>query len=221
MIRFVAVCLGLGSSEFITYNTSPSGIVRHDKTYLAAVDKVVTTFQSEMILDKANKRFTVHFDLGVIYFCRSATGLVHLVVVDKGSSERHAVGLLAATQQLEVESKTKMTKALKRVVDNYVTNVAGGGGVGGVKYDKLATVQQKVDEVVGVMQDNIHKVLANTAALEVLEDQTTALATTAAKFQRDSRRVRVRAYWDKIKMRMLGGAVATVALGAVVVPIVV
>ncbi|GFR41756.1 hypothetical protein Agub_g2512 [Astrephomene gubernaculifera] len=71
------------------------------------------------------------------------------------------------------------------------------------EYSKVASVQKKVDEVKGIMTENIEKVLARGEKLELLTDKTENLMNEADRFQRQGRQLRRKMWWQNCKMKIV------------------
>lgn len=71
------------------------------------------------------------------------------------------------------------------------------------EYSKVASVQKKVDEVKGIMTDNIEKVLARGEKLELLTDKTENLMFEADRFVRTGRTLRRKMWWQNCKMKLV------------------
>lgn len=71
--------------------------------------------------------------------------------------------------------------------------------------EKVRQVQRQVGEVVGVMQNNIEKVLDRGERLEDLQDKSENLADTATDFNVRARRLQKRMWWKQMKMKICIG----------------
>ncbi|PNW84187.1 hypothetical protein CHLRE_04g224750v5 [Chlamydomonas reinhardtii] len=83
------------------------------------------------------------------------------------------------------------------------------------EYSKVASVQKKVDEVKGIMTENIEKVLARGEKLELLTDKTENLMNEADRFQRTGRTLRRKMWWQNCKMKIVV-ALAVILLAVVI-----
>ncbi|PNH06023.1 hypothetical protein TSOC_007676 [Tetrabaena socialis] len=87
------------------------------------------------------------------------------------------------------------------------------------EYSKVASVQKKaskdVDEVKGIMTENIEKVLARGEKLELLTDKTENLMNEADRFQRTGRTLRRKMWWQNCKMKIVV-AMAVLLLAVVI-----
>lgn len=80
---------------------------------------------------------------------------------------------------------------------------------------KMVSVQRKVDEVKGIMMQNVEQVLVRGERLDVLVDRTDDLRDQAAKFQRQGTQLRKKMWWQNFRMQII--VVGVVVLLAVVI----
>jgi vesicle-associated membrane protein 7 len=80
---------------------------------------------------------------------------------------------------------------------------------------KMVSVQRKVDEVKGIMMQNVEQVLVRGERLDVLVDRTDDLRDQAAKFQRQGTQLRKKMWWQNFRMQII--VVGVVLLLVVVV----
>ncbi|KAG2452181.1 hypothetical protein HYH02_003212 [Chlamydomonas schloesseri] len=83
------------------------------------------------------------------------------------------------------------------------------------EYSKVASVQKKVDEVKGIMTENIEKVLARGEKLELLTDKTENLMFESDRFVRTGRALRRRMWMQNCKMKIVV-ALAVILLAVVI-----
>ncbi|PNW84222.1 hypothetical protein CHLRE_04g225850v5 [Chlamydomonas reinhardtii] len=83
------------------------------------------------------------------------------------------------------------------------------------EYSKVASVQKKVDEVKGIMTENIDKVLARGEKLELLTDKTENLMFESDRFVRTGRALRRRMWMQNCKMKIVV-ALAVILLAVVI-----
>lgn len=81
---------------------------------------------------------------------------------------------------------------------------------------KLQQTQDQVDEVVGIMRNNMEKVLERDAKLGDLEDKSDALADGANKFQMTSRRLKNAMWWQNARWWIIIIFVILVIIGIIV-----
>jgi len=68
---------------------------------------------------------------------------------------------------------------------------------------KMVSVQRKVDEVKGIMMQNVEQVLVRGERLDVLVDRTDDLRDQAAKFQRQGTQLRKKMWWQNFRMQII------------------
>jgi len=67
---------------------------------------------------------------------------------------------------------------------------------------KLDNAQNQVDEVVGIMRNNMEKVLERDAKLNDLEDKSDALAEGSSRFQMTSKKLKNQMWWQNLKWQI-------------------
>merc|ERR1711942_433752 len=71
---------------------------------------------------------------------------------------------------------------------------------------QMESAQSLVNEVVGVMRNNIDKVLERDSKLNDLDYRASNLEASSSMFQQSSRRLRKKYWWQNLKMKLwLGG----------------
>ncbi|KAL9542827.1 hypothetical protein MBANPS3_008414 [Mucor bainieri] len=101
--------------------------------------------------------------------------------------------------------------------DPYIpNNQRGADAAGGAGNQKTARVQQQVDEVVGIMQENIDKVMQRGERLDDLRGKTEDLQATAGHFRRGANQVRKRMWWKDLKWKIIIAVTILVILGVII-----
>merc|ERR1712062_559128 len=80
------------------------------------------------------------------------------------------------------------------------------------KNGQLENTQKQVQEVVGVMRNNIDKVLERDSKLNDLDYRASNLQATSAVFQQSSRRLRKKYWWQNLKMKLILGGVCILVI---------
>ncbi|KAJ3048051.1 hypothetical protein HDU99_009278, partial [Rhizoclosmatium hyalinum] len=88
-----------------------------------------------------------------------------------------------------------------------------GGG------NKAASVQNQVNEVIGMMHNNIEKVMARGEKLESLQNKTDDLQQGALQFKKGANKVRGQMWWKDLKMKMIIAAIVIIIIIIIVVPL--
>ncbi|KAJ3021562.1 hypothetical protein HKX48_008229 [Thoreauomyces humboldtii] len=78
---------------------------------------------------------------------------------------------------------------------------------------KTSQVQNQVDEVVGIMQENVNKVIQRGEHLETLNSKTDDLQNSSLQFKRGANRVRKQMWWKDMKLKLiLGGVIGLIVI---------
>ena len=85
---------------------------------------------------------------------------------------------------------------LKNLMVSYGTTQAG-------KNDAIGNVQQEIEDVKGIMTQNIERVLERGERIDLLVDKTDRLGAGAHDFRVRSRGLRRRMWWKNIKLMVL------------------
>merc|ERR1712037_26956 len=78
----------------------------------------------------------------------------------------------------------------------------------------------QAQEVVGVMRNNIDKVLERDSKLSDLDNRASTLEASSSMFQQSSRRLRKKYWWQNMKMKMWLGGCSIVILIVLIIIIV-
>mmetsp|Transcript_67202 Transcript_67202/g.190095 ORF Transcript_67202/g.190095 Transcript_67202/m.190095 type:complete len:232 (+) Transcript_67202:105-800(+) len=98
---------------------------------------------------------------------------------------------------------TPLRKLMRDLMKTY--NDAGG-------HDKTTEVRQQVDQLKGIMQDNVKRILETHVTLEGLENSSGSMSTQANRFLRQSVDLRRQIQYRNLKIK----AIAGLCVGAVV-----
>ncbi|KAL7746864.1 Vesicle membrane receptor protein (v-SNARE) [Sorochytrium milnesiophthora] len=86
--------------------------------------------------------------------------------------------------------------------------------------NKTQQVQAQVNEVVGIMQNNIEKVMERGEKLDSLATKTEDLQQSSLQFKRGATKVRKAMWWKDLKLKLMIAFVLAVILAVIIVPIV-
>merc|ERR1712002_1139947 len=82
----------------------------------------------------------------------------------------------------------------------------------------MEQTQAQVQEVVGVMRNNIDKVLERDTKLSDLDNRASNLEASSNMFQQSSRRLRKKYWWQNLKMKFwLGGCTILIVIVLILV----
>ncbi|XP_014239400.1 synaptobrevin-1-like [Cimex lectularius] len=83
-------------------------------------------------------------------------------------------------------------------------------GTSSAQNNKIRQAQARVDEVVGVMQVNIAKVLERDHKLSELDDRADALNVGAFQFEQQAMKLKRKMWWKNLKFTLILGAIVGV-----------
>lgn len=86
--------------------------------------------------------------------------------------------------------------------------------------DGIAKVKSEIKGVMGIMQNNISKVLDRGAKLEDLQDKSEDLEMSASHFRAGSRRLQRKLWWQNVRFKLMLAFIFIVILIIIIVPIV-
>ncbi|ORY96879.1 synaptobrevin-domain-containing protein [Syncephalastrum racemosum] len=86
----------------------------------------------------------------------------------------------------------------------------------GAPDNKTARVQAQVNEVVGIMQDNIDQVMKRGERIDDLRGKTEDLQSTATHFRRGANQVRKRMWWKDLKWKIIIAVTIIVILAIII-----
>ncbi|ESO11900.1 hypothetical protein HELRODRAFT_71353, partial [Helobdella robusta] len=81
---------------------------------------------------------------------------------------------------------------------------------------KIQETQAQVDQVVGIMRDNMEKVLDRDQKLSDLDSRAESLQVGARQFEQNTYRVRRKYWWKNIKMIIILVVVVLVILAIII-----
>ena len=142
----------------------------------------------------------------------SSGGLFFLCLADKSVKLRIAYSFLGETESAFLDaygdnwktanaySLTTFNKRMKACMKKW----------NDPNVDKISRIQSQVEDVKGVMQNNISKVLERGEKLEVLVDRTQNLAQSAQQFHKRAKKVKCAMRWQNIKLYLIFGMIALI-----------
>jgi len=80
---------------------------------------------------------------------------------------------------------------------------------------RMAQQQAQVDEVVGIMRNNVEKVLERDQKLNELDEKADALQDGASQFEKSAGKLKNKFWLENMKAIVAGGAVALIVLGLI------
>eukprot|EP00878_Enallax_costatus_P007194 GHUV01007538.1.p1 GENE.GHUV01007538.1~~GHUV01007538.1.p1 ORF type:complete len:223 (+),score=61.72 GHUV01007538.1:317-985(+) len=201
-----------------------SFVARHPSTVLAEYTPYHGNFNTVALeclqhLQPDQQKLTITCDKHTFNFLRRDE-YVFLVVADEAFGRQIPFAFLDRISEdfaakFASKGKTAGAHGLDRTVGpmlkqhmDYCTNNPD-------EISRVASVQKKVEEVRGVMVQNIEKVLERGERIELLVDKTDELRNHAHMFQKQGQQLRKRMWWENMRMKLI--VVLVVLLLAVVI----
>ncbi|CAL8102115.1 unnamed protein product [Calicophoron daubneyi] len=98
-------------------------------------------------------------------------------------------------------------------------NPAGSSGYGTANNDRISQERAKVQEVFGIMRDNVNRVLERESKLQEIDTKADELQVQSRQFEAISSRVKRKYFWQNMKMWailiMVGVAILVVIFVAI------
>jgi len=91
-------------------------------------------------------------------------------------------------------------------------NGAGGYGATGGGSKKLQQTHAQVNEVVGIMRENVEKVIDRDIKLSELDDRADALQQGASQFETQAAKLKRKYWWKNMKMWLIMIAIGVIVL---------
>ena len=145
----------------------------------------------------------------------SAGGLTYIVIASSNFGRRVPFGYLVEIKKqfqsryppsstdfssLPPYGAADFNGSLKKLMIGYGTTEGG-------KQDAISNTQQEIDNVRGIMTENIERVLERGERIDLLVDKTDRLGAGAHDFRVRSRGLKRRMWWKNVKLMVLLGVV--------------
>lgn len=82
----------------------------------------------------------------------------------------------------------------------------------GISNNKLAQTQANVDELVGLIHDNINKVAERGVQLSELDNRAEILQREAGHFEQQAGKLKRKYWWQNLKVMLIIGAIVAVVI---------
>jgi len=234
--------LSPSSSVYSSWHTLPSSCIAYRTTILTEHTTSAasqTSSLASLILPKIDhnkpQKLTYTHNQNFIHYIAdapsdhpsgdpSAGGLTYLVVASSSFGRRIPFGYLVEIKKqflsrydpqntdfanLPPYGAADFNAQLKKLMVSYGTTQAG-------KEDAISNVQQDIDNVKGIMTENIERVLERGERIDLLVDKTDRLGVGAHDFRMRSRGLKRRMWWKNVKLMVLLGVVVVFLLYLVV-----
>ncbi|KAL8608969.1 hypothetical protein ACOMHN_062852 [Nucella lapillus] len=141
------------------------------------------------------------------YHCLIENGIIFVCVTNSGVNKQQPYSFLAEIKRrfqsgplagrAMMAGSGELDRDFSFVLAQQMKNFSKAGN------DTVSRLQSQVDEVKGVMTQNIEKVMERGDHLEDLMDKTEELEASANNFQKTSRKIRKKYWWKNKKMTLI------------------
>lgn len=196
-------------------------LTEHTASAASGTSNYASTILPKIKHDENEKRTYTHGDNYIHYIADgttsstanslSAAGLTYLVVAKADFARRIPFGYLVEIKNrfltqyapgktdfegLPAYGAAAFNSELKRLMVEFGTTKAG-------QEDAVRNVQSEIDNVRGIMTENIERVLERGERIDLLVDKTDRLGGSARDFRVRSRGLRRRMWWKNVKLMVL------------------
>ena len=158
----------------------------------------------KMTLVYDNYVFHYVVDSGICYMCMSDVTDRHRVPYSFLRDMREAFVNRYGFEAPLTAIAFSFNEEFSRFIQNRMEYYNGGGSA-----DNIDHVKSQIEDVKGVMVQNIEKVLERGEKIELLVDKTDRLNQQAFKFESSSRNLRRHLYWRKVRCIAFATVAAT------------
>uniref|UniRef100_A0A6B2LJ87 V-SNARE coiled-coil homology domain-containing protein n=1 Tax=Arcella intermedia TaxID=1963864 RepID=A0A6B2LJ87_9EUKA len=137
-------------------------------------------------------------------------GRVFLCVADKSHKTTSCFAFLNEIQKNWNPDTGKFKSYLKKTMLKYSNSNEG---------DKIAEINTELEEVKGIMKDNIDKVVQRGDKLDVLDQTTVQLEQDASGFRQRATQLKNAVWWGSLRMKIIIGVAVLVIIGIIIMAI--
>ncbi|ELU08344.1 hypothetical protein CAPTEDRAFT_181820 [Capitella teleta] len=190
-----------------------SGSGNYHEVVKSMLPNIPTASDAKTTYTSNNYMFHVMVDSGIIYMCASDPEFgrrVPYAFLNEIKDQFYS-GSLASRSQFAEENE--LDRDFSPVLANQMERFSRTDGASG---DNLTVLQSQVEEVKGVMTQNIEKVLERGERLDDLMDKTTDLEASSLTFKKTARTVQRKMFWKNRKMTIILVCVALVIITIII-----
>ncbi|XP_046360291.2 vesicle-associated membrane protein 722-like [Haliotis rufescens] len=192
-----------------------NGIGSFESTVDSILPNISTSTDGKNTYTSNDYAFHCLVDRGLIYMCAAAPDFgkqqpyAYLAEIKKNFQSGPLAKQASTAESHDLDGDFGFV--MSQQMEKYSKPGAGNTGT--------AKLQNQVDEVKGVMSQNIEKVLERGDRLDDLMDKTEELEASSASFQKTARRIQKKYWWKNTKMTLILIAVVLVIIIIIVVAV--
>ncbi|CAH1246883.1 vesicle-associated membrane protein 7-like [Branchiostoma lanceolatum] len=198
-------CISRGTTV-LADSTSASGNFR--EIVSGILPNIPTRNNTKTTYTVQNNKIHVVVENGIIYLCAADASFdsKRPFAFLQDVKQRFTSGSLAS--RAITASPFELNRDFQPILAEKMEQFSKPGAAG----DQLSMLQSQVNEVTGVMSQNIEKVLARGDRLDDLMEKTDDLEASADTFKKTARRVKKKYFWKNAKMMIILSVVVLVVL---------
>ncbi|UYV82376.1 hypothetical protein LAZ67_21001865 [Cordylochernes scorpioides] len=177
------------------------------------IDKIPTTANTKTSYTDREYTYHVLVENGVTYLCSAYTNYgkrVPYAFLTEVQKKFESGSLVARSLHArEHEFDRDFSNVLAELMEKF------SRGQGSTD-DHVGKLKNQIDDVMGIMTQNIEKVMERGDRLEVLIDKTEDLEQSSSQFQTSSKRLRRKMCYQNIKMWIFIGIIAAIVITLIV-----
>lgn len=160
----------------------------------------------------------------VVFHVMVDNGLIYLCAADRDMGKRQPYAFLSEIKRqfmsgslalrAQFAGEGELNRDFGPVLATQMERYSSGAGGGG---DQISTLQSQVEEVKGVMTQNIERVLERGQRLEELMEKTTDLEASSSTFKKTARRVQRKMWWKNTRWTIILAVVAILIVAIIII----
>lgn len=196
MIHYICICRGM---TILTSQQRPGCTRDFEDIVISMLSNIPTDQDRRTSYTSDNYQFHCNVDSGILFLCVADSDMgkpaPHSCLSEvkkhfkRGNFGSRAVA--AGSHELDQE----FGGVLRTEMERYSKPGNAGGAMG--------ELHSQVEEVKGILTQNIEKVMERGDKLDDLMDKTYELEEQSIRFQKTSRKVRSRFWWKNLKMKII------------------
>lgn len=205
MIHYACICRG---ATIICSQQKPGAPKNFEDIVSSMIPNIPTDQDKRTSYTSDNYTFHCNVDCGILFLCVADSDMgkpaPHSCLAEiKKHFQRGNYGSRAVTA-----SSHELDQQFGNVLIQEMDRFSKPGNAGGA----MGELQSQVEEVKGILTQNIEKVMERGDRLDDLMDKTYELEEQSIRFQKTSRKVRTRFWWKNLKMKIIMVCVAVIVV---------
>ncbi|KAL3876456.1 hypothetical protein ACJMK2_034301 [Sinanodonta woodiana] len=204
-------CIARGSTILSSQSLDASS--EYEKSALSVISSIPTRNDGKKTFSASGNKWHCLVENGIIFMCTAKSNFPSnkcYGYLTEIKDKFHNDGLaLKAVSAIGHELDGDMGYTMKQEMEKYSK-----------KEDNIKVLQSQVDEVKGVMTQNIEKVIERGERLDDLLDKTDELQAQSSTFQKTANKIKKKYWWKNLKMKIIIAIVIFIIIVGIVLAII-